>query len=373
MSKVLGQVRGFINLGCDMDLICFDRNSRVTLTSSLKEDNRLLTPRVLYRSNKNLLIRRFNLLKAATEHILQSKPEFLYVRYPRSDPLYLSFLANIRNRVPALIILSEFPTYPYDKEYEATSCRKDRLVFFLDKATRSCLKYFINQAISINYGASIFGMNTISITNGINISDYEPVGRKPASLNTINIIGVANVNSWHGYDRVISGLGEYYRNSSGSDRKITFHIVGARFPYLKELLTLASKEGVTHAVVFHEPQQGRFLDLIFMNCHLAIGVLGGHRKDLYVMSPLKNREYCARGIPFVFSHTDPDFSSDFEYCLQLKSDESPLNIEELISFATDVYSKSDCVVEMRNYSRRFLDWSVKLQPVYTYLIEKNDS
>ena len=367
MSKILGQVQGFRQLGYEVDLICFNQNSEVILTRCHQQAAPFLESNVLARGNSNLLIRRLSLLRAAIKHISATRPRFLYLRYPRSEPLYVYFLAKIRQQFPNLIILSEFPTYPYDKEYEGNLKLKDRLVFFLDKMTRQYLKNFIHRVIAINYNQHIFGINTISIDNGINISDYRPTNNLLASLDPIQIIGVANVSPWHGYDRLIRGLGKYYRQSSGPHRKIIFHIVGAQVPYLNELVMLVSQEEIADYVIFHKPTQGKALDSLFIDCHLAIGVLGGHRKGLNVMSPLKNREYCARGIPFIFSHADPDFSESFQYGLHVSNDESLIDIDKLIGFIRQLRNEVDVAAKMRNYAYQFLDWSVKLEPVHNYI------
>ncbi|MEL7508068.1 MAG: hypothetical protein AAFN42_12110, partial [Cyanobacteria bacterium J06554_1] len=291
----------------------------------------------------------------------------LYLRYPRSEPLYVYFLAKIHKRFPKLIILSEFPTYPYDQEYKRDLKLKDRLVFFLDKITRQYLKHFINRVVAINYDQHIFGIDTISIDNGINIADYKPKTNLPVAPEFINIIGVANVSPWHGYDRFIRGLGKYYRQSSDTHREIIFHIVGAQAPYLNELVMLASQEGIADYVIFHEPTQGKELDSLFIDCQLAIGVLGGHRKGLEIMSPLKNREYCARGIPFIFSHSDPDFPADFQYSLHVSSGERPIDVSQLIDFIEQLKHENDVVKNMRTYASKTLSWSIKLNPVKSYI------
>ena len=367
MTKILGQVQGFRRLGCDMDLICFDHNSQVVLTKVSSTTEEVLDVEILALANYSMFGRRINLLRAAIAHIQQEGPSFLYLRYPRSEPLYLFFLTRLRKRFPDLIIISEFPTYPYDQEYENQIRLKDKIVFWIDRLTRQFLKNRIDRIVSINYEEPIFGINTISIDNGVNVSDYTFTFDSPVSLNSVDLIGVANVSVWHGYDRLITGLGNYYRQHPQRKCKVIFHIVGATSNYLEELETLAKAENVSDYVTFYQPQQGKVLDRLFENCCVAIGVLGGHRKNLTVMSPLKNREYCARGIPFIFSHIDPDFTDDFPYCLRLPSDDSPIDIEKVLIFINQLSDHSNVVRKMRDYAYSSLDWASKLKPVKTYI------
>ena len=50
-------------------------------------------------------------------------------------------------------------------------------------------------------------------------------------------------------------------------------------------------------------------------------------------SVLKAREYCAWGIPFIITCTDPDFSDDFPFILRIPADETPVDLETVIEFA----------------------------------------
>jgi glycosyltransferase involved in cell wall biosynthesis len=244
-------------------------------------------------------------------------------------------------------------------------------VFTFDKLTRNYLKNFVSRIVSINYDFPILGISTISIDNGVDVKNFPLLSNVPRlKREPFRMIGVANVEPWHGYDRILRGLGQYYRQSDRSDCKVIFHIVGARSPYKESLTQLVEEEDIAHAVTFHPPTEGKALDNLFDDCHLAIGVLGGHRKGLDVMSPLKNREYCARGIPFVFSHVDPDFSESFIYGLQVDSGESSLDIEKLIDFTNQLANERNVSIKMRNYAYEALDWSVKLKPVTAYLYEQ---
>ncbi|MEP1001674.1 glycosyltransferase [Leptolyngbya sp. SLC-A1] len=369
MPKIRGQVKGFSQLGFDMELICFSQEAQVILTHCSSTDKELtLNTEVLGSSGQNLFIRRFNLLKHTFERISQIKPDFLYIRYPRSEPLYLVFLYRVHLHFPNIILLSEFPTFPYDKEYEGTTKLKDKTVFLLDKLTRRYLCHFVDRVISINYDSPIFRIPTTSIDNGIHVSDYEPIVLNPIFHSSpVHFIGVANVSLWHGYDRLLKGLGHYYRQTLGNGNKVIFHVVGAQPPYFNELQQLVDQLGLLDFVCFYEPAQGKDLNKLFENCHLAIGVLGGHRKDLNLMSPLKNREYCARGIPFVLSHDDPDFPASFPYCLHLPADESPIDIKKLIDFSVSLSNNRKTTSHMREYAQQRLSWVGKLEPVRAYV------
>ena len=84
-------------------------------------------------------------------------------------------------------------------------------------------------------------------------------------------------------------------------------------------------------VILYGKKHGEELDKIFDKCDFGIGSLGRHRVGISDIKTLKNREYAARGIPFVYSETDADFDLR-PYVLKVPADESPINIEQIIHF-----------------------------------------
>jgi len=371
MDKIHGQIKGFTQLGFEVDLICFDDQGKIILSQYSNQTVELyFKVTVLGISGKNLFIRRLHLLNKAFQYIKEQKIDFLYLRYPRSEPLYLYFLLRLKKHYPNLLILSEIPTFPYDSEYNNSVSIKDRFVLLLDKITRQYLYKFIDRIISINYDKSIFGIPTISIDNGINVSNYKAISAQYSS-NFINLIGVANVSSRHGYDRILYGMQQYYYHTkSNHNYMVKFHIVGGTDPYIQKLYSITQELKLENYVIFHNPCQGQILDKLFDDSHIAIGILGAHRNGLDIMTPLKNREYCARGIPFIFSHNDPDFSNNSKYCLHLSSDDTPVDINRIIDFYRYISQNNTIPEEMRLYANDKLSWSVKLEPVKVYLQQK---
>jgi glycosyltransferase involved in cell wall biosynthesis len=201
----------------------------------------------------------------------------------------------------------------------------------------------------------------ITIGNGIDVNSV-PL-RQISEINTqeINLLCTANVNRWHGLDRLINGIALYKGSIS-----ITSHIAGDG-PELINLKKLTKTLGLSNKIIFHGFQSGSDLDNLFNQCHIAIGSLGIHRKGLNQTSELKAREYCARGIPYTIACSDPDFPDDYPYILRIPSDESPVDIEQLIQFAQNVYRDLDHPRKMRAFASEHLDWSVKMNELKTFL------
>jgi len=276
--------------------------------------------------------------------------------------ILINFLKKLRK--DNKIIIYEYPTYPWEKEMIKD---KDYLRYILDKIYYKKLIFLVDY-IPVMLGKQInLSRKFISITNGININN---IPKKKYNYycekKKFHMLGLANVQYWHGYDRVIKGISNYY-NSSNIKERVYFHIVGdgKEIPRLKELV---KKYKIEKYILFYGHKTGKELNDLFDLCHIGIGSLGLHRQSLYSACPLKNREYCARGIPFVISFKDLDFSEKYPYVKIFPSDESIINIEEVISFYINIqaiYPKY--ANDMRNYTKKYLSWEIKLKPVVDVL------
>lgn len=199
------------------------------------------------------------------------------------------------------------------------------------------------------------------IGNGFTVQSV-PMRQAPCNnKNVLDILCVANVSRWHGLDRLLRGIAAYDGTSN-----VILHIAGDG-PELDNLKKLANELDIADRVVFHGFMMGKALDALFDKCHIAVGSLGIHRKGLMQTSELKAREYCARGIPYVIACADPDFPDDFPYIFRLSASESPIDIDQVLTFAQAVCIDPDHPQQMRRYAEEHLDWSVKMKKLKEFL------
>ncbi len=177
----------------------------------------------------------------------------------------------------------------------------------------------------------------------------------------LQILCVANVHRGHGLDRLLHGIADY----TGSTN-VTLHIAGQGAEN-DNLLHLAKDLGITESVIFHGFVKGKPLDVLFNECHVGIGTLGLHRNGMREGSILKAREYCSRGLPFLYDAIDLDFPPDFPYILHVPADESPIDIEQILAFAKRVCADLGHPEKMRRYAEEHLDWSVKMKSLKDFL------
>lgn len=256
--------------------------------------------------------------------------EHITLVYIRSNHNANPFTINMVKRMKkaGMKVVMEIPTYPYDAEYLSQGMGKQ---IFQDRIFRKLLAQQLDAIVTFSDANKIFGKKTIRISNGIDFNSIHLKRINAVDSSVINLIGVAEIHPWHGFDRVIKGLAAYY--SKPHDVIVIFHIVGYFFFNNDEVMykQMISDNHLDQYIILHGKKHGDELDKIFDTCNFGIGSLGRHRVGIYKIKTLKNREYAARGIPFIYSETDEDFD-DKEYVMKAPADETAIDICSIISF-----------------------------------------
>ena len=250
-----------------------------------------------------------------------------------------------------------FDTFPYYSEY-ARASHKTKLVLSVDKCFRNALARQVDRIVTFSQYDTIFGRPTIRISNGIDFAHIPLKTNVNDTSNTVHLLGVADIHFWHGFDRVVAGLADYYRRPH--EKEVIFHIVGggSRFT-VPELREQVREQGMEERVVLHGPLWGEALDRAFEEADLGIASLGRHRNGITHIKTLKNREYAARGIPFVYSENDSDFDA-MPYVLKAPADESPIDIDALLHFLDGVDRDP---AHIRASIEDTLSWDVQMRKV----------
>ena len=293
--------------------------------------------------------------RAIIRYIIKEKIPFVYIRsYHNANPFTIHFVKELKNH--GVKIFLEIPTYPYDQEYFSV---KEKIELYADKLFRHTFCKYIDAIITYSNDTEIFGKRTIRLSNGIDFN-HIPLRNSTKNINNeLHLIGVAEIHFWHGFDRLIKGLGTYY--NSNPEYKVYFHLVGNMSGKREqdEILTPIKKYGLKPYVTLYGAKHGEELNELFNHADFAIGSLGRHRSGIYNIKTLKNREYAARGFTFAYSETDDDFDQ-MPYVLKLSADESPINIPQLITFCR---SQAMLPSEIRA-SIHHLSWEEQMKKIY---------
>ncbi len=290
-----------------------------------------------------------NLLKK----IIQEDVSLIYIRYTHfANPFFTRFLSKLKKR--NIRVLLEIPTYPYDHEYKYATL-KQKIFLKVEQLSRRKFKKYCYKIVTLSEDKKIFGVETLIISNGIELDKINPKKNNlTKDSNSYRLVGLANIRFWHGYDRLIKGLHDYYANTN-PQVKIYFDIIGdSENKESKEYKALVKEYSLEEYVIFHGVLNADELDVYFDNAAVAIGSLGIHRIGLKEAKPIKNREYCARGIPFMYAMIDRDFDNT-DFVLKAADDDSNIDINSIVSF---LKSNTFSIETERAYAKENLTWNV---------------
>lgn len=319
-KKISYQLDAFKNNGHEVHLCYMDENG----SKKRMVDNKVIAN---YGSGKKGKILKRIEFGSIVGYAIKERIEFIYIRSNHNaNPFTIHMVRRMKKK--GMKVVMEIPTYPYDQEYFDKWMQRQLIQ---DKLFRKLFANQLDAIVTFTEEKTIFGQRTINISNGIDFDSVRMKKNNQRPRNEFHMIGVAEIHRWHGFDRVIKGLAEYY--STPKEMKVYFHIIGYFFsPIEEEEITRIIKENHLESyVLLYGKKHGKELDDIFDQCDFGIGSLGRHRVGISDIKTLKNREYAARGIPFIYSENDTDFDMK-PYILKAPADETAINIEKIIQF-----------------------------------------
>jgi len=353
--KILHQVSALKTNGIDTRLLA--------VTSSLMQKNEDSADYLMMRSELSKSQLRAGLSNLLGRAIFDFSPDVLYLRWPGSGRVMLSILKACAGTP----IISEHQTFEIRELWSTRSIIALFSELLFGRSMRKAMTGLVavTNEISLHELKRCGDNNKPHIVNGNGIDVSSVPLRTPPGFDSKNLdlLCVAQVAKWHGLDRLIRGMAEYKGNVD-----VRLHIAGdgSEVPNLKRLVADLKLE---NSVVFHGFKTGEELDVLFDKCHIAAGSLGLHRVGVSEGSILKVREYCARGIPFIYGAMDSDFNEKFPYILRVPADESPIDLNAVFSFADSALSDTEHSVKMREYAKENLDWSIKMKKLIDFMNE----
>ena len=292
--------------------------------------------------------------KPIYEYAQNESIDLVYIRsFHNANPFTIHLIKQLKTMGARVIM--EIPTYPYDQEYVTPGMK---VYLTIDRHFRHKLARELDAIITFSDKEKIFGVPTIRISNGIDFDAIPLKQRINDTSHELHLIGVAEVHYWHGFDRLIQGLAEYYLQEQSY--KVFYHIVGqlSGERERQEIIPAIYNNGLTPYVILHGARYGKELDELFEQADLGIGSLGRHRSGIDKIKVLKNREYAARGLAFTYSETDEDFDN-MPYVWKVPANETSMDIQKLIEFHQSIHLPP---IEIRN-SIANLSWKHQMQEV----------
>lgn len=295
--------------------------------------------------------------KEVINYIENNQFDYCYIR---RIGFFVIFLTSMFKRISnSTKILYEIPTYPLDK-YDSF------LINFSQKIEMFYFNLFIKKYITlipvILQNDIKLDPKMISISNGIDYNKFQHTNdKKPVLDNTFHMLIVAHVLPWHGYDRLIKSIKEYQ-----GKKKIVVDIYGDKNQEIKNLEELTKQLNLTKQVHFKGEEKLENILKRIDKYHIAIGSLGYHRRDGKYDTSIKNKEYCAMGLPFITSSIDLSFPKDFKYLYKVESNDNTFEIEKIIDWYQSI-SKENYKKEMKKYAKEHLEYEFIYKKVFDKL------
>ena len=294
--------------------------------------------------------------------------DLAYIRYMPVTYQYKKALKKMK--AASCNIVVEMSTHPITKEISEEKRILRRLFFKTSKLYFDKLGKYVDLFSLIGEESNQYlNRPAINIENGISL-DMIPKRTPRFRTDEIHILCLANMAKWHGYDRLIEGLKIYYENRR--DLKVIVHIVGSDGDGSGiEWEKLTKTYQLSEYINFEGPKYGDELNWYFDNCQIAVGSIGLHRIGYKSAATLKVREYMARGIPFILSATDQSINNSDIFCLKVPEDDTPVNIEALISEMNAIKDWNQIGIKMRDYAAENMTWNKQFLKIFSYFLRKD--
>lgn len=283
--------------------------------------------------------------------------DYIYIRYEGTTFLKLKALKKWKKNGGKIII--EIPTYPYKGEKRG---KKQQVIYFYKEFYNLFLKQSVDYIVTFSDDSKIFGIPCINISNGVDFENTIMITK--TNHQTLTFTSVSSCANWHGIDRFLNSL-EYYFKYNRNTKKITFNIVGEGSE-TNELKDIVNKsEYLNDTVVFHGFKSGDELDRIYNKTDICVGCLGNHRKGIYTLQALKNKEYAAKGLPMIFSEDDPGLRHK-EYVYRATNDENLIDISDVIRWYGELKTTPK---EIRDSINDF-SWETQMKKIISKIEEE---
>lgn len=299
------------------------------------------------------------------KNAVDNSVDVYYIRWEPTNYEFISLLRKIKKTKRNAKIILEFGMYPYYEEIK----HLNYLTLIRDRLYKNRIKEYVDVAATYTGHKEILGMKAIGLVNPIKVDDILiPHRTQYRDDSIINILAVASIEYYYGYDRLLKGIANYY-NNKGSD-KVVFHLVG-KGGELGKLTQLVDELEITQYVIFYGFKTGKDLDEIYEIADIGIDGLGGHRKGDIWFGTLKSREYMCKGLPFVTEYILPQTLSPInKYILKVPADETDIDVQAIVNFfkvIKNTESREETIKNMREFSYSYCDTSVAMKPIIDYI------
>ncbi len=292
------------------------------------------------------LLRRFLLMKACAAHLKSNQYDLGFIRWDAVDRCFLKVLKYMRES-PYVVMDCHgwFPNMSY-------TSLKGKYIMLATKKNGGKLRNYIDLCLTESECSQVFDIKAMKIDTGIDVDKYAP--HHYTGTKGLHMISVANETAYHGYDRIIYGIAGYYKQKQDDKRDVTLHLVGNISERTKKLIDRLDLE---FCIYLYGYKDGTELADVYNSCNMGIGPLAPHRIGGKQGTGIKTKEYFAIGLPYVYAGHELLVPDDYPYVYQVPSDDTPIDVAEILEFQKTLEGKEHIQREMRAFAGEHFSWS----------------
>lgn len=360
-NKLNGQMKAVEDMGHEVWYVAYDRK----YTYLIHNGEKTVIKKIWFGNWKQYIhIKAFYDLYDSVRRVLKTMSfDIVYMRRCPLSPGGYKMCRDIVRSGSKLV--EEIPTYSSVKEAQASFLREMYLKWsrYWWKRVHPMLTLY---TLIGDREDSIGEIPALNIDNGTDV-DMLPLRQPQFDEEKIHLFALAAMSDWQGYDRIINGIAQL---SPAEREQVILHMVGGEGNgALAQWEQLTRDLGLEKQVIFHGIKVGAELDPFFEQADVGIGSLGLYRKGLQSASILKLREYCSRGLPFIYAGMDASLPEEQPFCVQVPNDDTVIDVSMVMEFARKMRKSPDMPQIMRQYAKKNMSWQVQFEKVFAKLHE----
>lgn len=303
---------------------------------------------------QSLLNKKKTMFNFLIKKIKQNNVNIVYIRLIGASPRFISFLRLVKSLNVKIVI--EIPTYPYDQEAKSL---KGKIYNLLDRIYRVQYKRLVDYIVTFSDDNYIYNVKCINISNAVaeeSIQKNIPV----KDTTVLKFISVSTLYYWHGIDRFVNSI-EHHINHDNIKFPFKFYIVGPNNEEMQKInKKLEMNTRLNEIVEYLGFKNSEELNEIYKDMHVGVGSLGRHRSNIFKINTLKNKEYCANGLPIIYSESDRDFDGNV-FVYKVPADESYIDINNVCEwFLKGGWDSNDIINFIAKYT-----WFSQMNKVFS--------
>lgn len=346
-KKIHSEISALRNLGYQVYYTAYNTNG-VSVYDG--EDKEIYSEKYTFpRGKLRIIYRYFDLLLCVIHYVSsmdkENKFDYCYARISAMNSRYCRLL-RLFKKMGAKVLVEAHAYFPGVQ----MKGLKGKYIASTLNHRRNVLQEYVDLFLTEGYVESFYGVKTLQVKIGVDTSSLQRhiYNGSPGEL---NLISVASEQIYHGYDRLILSVADYVKK--GFSRQINLHLVGELKEDTKNLITENGLEKYVHC---YGKVYGDSLNKIYAKCNVGVGPLAQHRIGGKKDTGLKTKEYFGIGIPYFYSGCEPDVPKDYPYILEVPSDESLINFNQIWDFYNSWRDNPNVADEMREFATRVFSW-----------------